>query len=145
MFRFHLVPYVFGELCLQGQNRQKEAKPDLLEAIHVARRGKAHRRAPPGGNMLPLGPTWCPATSLIRGRASTRPLQRYPMSVCFKGQDGAALDPWIHRHTLEELQPTRPSTDFLTEANDLPAMQPPLGANPRRRMERRWILALADA
>ena len=49
------------------------------------------------------GPPCGPATSLIRGRASTRPLQRYPMSVCFKGQDGAALDPWIHHHTLEEL------------------------------------------
>jgi hypothetical protein len=46
MFRFHLVSYVFGELCLLGQNSQKWVKPSLLEAIHMARRGKSHRVAP---------------------------------------------------------------------------------------------------
>ena len=77
MFRFYLVPHVFEELCLQGQNSQRRAKPSLLEAIHVARRGRAQREAPPsaniaplGANMLPLGPTWRPAMSLIHGRVS---------------------------------------------------------------------------
>jgi hypothetical protein len=32
------------------------------------------------------------------------------MSVCFKGQDGMALDPWVHRHRLGRLQPTLEST-----------------------------------
>jgi hypothetical protein len=46
MFRFHLVPHVFGELCLQGQNSQKGGKASLLEAIHMAKRGMAHKRVP---------------------------------------------------------------------------------------------------
>jgi hypothetical protein len=42
MIRFHLVPHAPRELCLLGQNSQKGAKGGLLEAIHVARRGRPH-------------------------------------------------------------------------------------------------------
>jgi hypothetical protein len=42
MFIFHLVPHAPRELCLLGQNSQKGVKGGLLEAIHVARRGRAH-------------------------------------------------------------------------------------------------------
>ena len=70
MFRFHLVPHVFGELSLQEQNRSKGAKTYLLEAIHMARRDRAHKGALPGANMAPPIPTWCPVMSLIRGRVA---------------------------------------------------------------------------
>jgi hypothetical protein len=60
MFRFHLVPHVFRELCLHGQNSQKEVKPSLLEAVHVAKRGKSQ----------PPGPTRRPAMPLIHERVA---------------------------------------------------------------------------
>jgi hypothetical protein len=56
MFKFHLVPHVLGELCLQGQNSKKGAKGGLLEAIHVVRRGRAHRGPSPGARWRRLAP-----------------------------------------------------------------------------------------
>jgi hypothetical protein len=70
MFRFYLVPHVFGELCLQVQNSQRGAKPSVLEGIYVARRGRAHKGEPPGAMMALPGPTWCLAMALIRGKVA---------------------------------------------------------------------------
>ena len=57
MFRFYLVPHVFGELCLQGHNSQRGAKRSLLEAIHMAKRGSAHKGALLSAMVVPPSPT----------------------------------------------------------------------------------------
>jgi len=104
------------------------------------------------------GPTWW-------GRPMPPSIARWPHHRCH------VTDPWESLHTASPklihvglIQGWRLSshgsmgplsstwrgqtdlqTDFLTEATDLPAMQPPLGAIKHHWMERRWDGRSADA
>jgi hypothetical protein len=59
-----------------------------------------------------------PCMTLPRHLSVGEPLQGLstldPMPVCFKGRDGSALDPRVHRHSLEGLQPTSCPNNRLT-------------------------------
>jgi hypothetical protein len=61
-------------------------------------------------HMVSLGSLCGHATSLIRGRGSTRLHHRWFNVGLINGQNWAALVPWAHHHTLEELQPTSKPT-----------------------------------
>ena len=65
------------------------------------------------------------------------------MSVWTKGQDGVALDPWVHRQTWRP--PTDLGIDFLSKSSHMTASQPPLRANEHHRIKRRWNGALPGA
>jgi hypothetical protein len=78
MFIFYLVPLVLRELCLQGQNSTNAANGDLLEALYVARRAKAHQVASPD-TTLTL------AMSVIHGMVAKTPWHVDPRSVQAKG------------------------------------------------------------
>jgi hypothetical protein len=78
MFGFHLVPLVHEELCLQGQNSTNTANGDLLEALHVARRDKAHQVASPDTTLTPT-------MSVIHGMVTKTPWHIDPRLVQAKG------------------------------------------------------------
>jgi hypothetical protein len=56
MFRFHLVPLVFGEFCLQEQNSQNMARGRHLEAFHVTSMVVGHPGPLPDARWRHLGP-----------------------------------------------------------------------------------------
>ena len=64
MFCMYLENYACRKKWAKG------AKVGLLEAIYVAKRGRAHRGPSPSAKVASAGPTWGPATSLIYGMVS---------------------------------------------------------------------------
>ena len=94
IFRFHLVPLVLGELCLQGQNSKNKAKRGLLEEVHVARRAKAHQVGSPDATLNH-------AMSLIHGMVAKTPWHDDPRLVPTKGRDLLHMD---QRPTCHHLQ-----------------------------------------
>jgi hypothetical protein len=61
--------------------------------------------------------TLAPATSQIYGMDSRRSHKRWSISVWFKGQDEAALDPWAHCHPPGG--PNQPTNYLLDQDNYL--------------------------
>jgi hypothetical protein len=136
MFRFHLAPHMSLEDFACRAKIGKRAKIYHVEVVHMARWGKAHRGVPPGAIMAPPGPTYHPATSLIRG-SSSKANDKPPFeSVWSTNEIGSQ---WIHGPTVIGLEA---STDFPTNVlpkfHHVQQLLPPLGAVQGPTIVRRW-------